>query len=119
MAIENIYKFPALTEEELRYVKRQEAEFFEFFGEGLKCKLPLWRRVGMALQSLAVEKLGGFRFGYKNKSEAIEHHLKACKYDPSKAEPSIFRKAAGLEKCKCVEWSCDYCSYVAAVNSKE
>ncbi len=97
MSIKNIYKFPPLIEEELRWFKRQEAELFEFFGEKLKYKIPLWRRVGMALQSLAVEKFGGVYFGYINKSEAIKHHLKACKYDPSKTDHSIFRKAVGLE----------------------
>ncbi len=97
MAIKNIYKFPSLTEEELRYFKKQEVKFFEEFGEGWKSKTPLWRRVGMALHSLAVEKFGGFYFRSINKSEAIEHHIKACKYDPSKIELSIFRKAVGLE----------------------
>lgn len=91
------YKFPRLTKEEWKFFLKEEV-----FSKKLRNKYGLWRslyrRIGQSLQTLAVAKLVG---GYKgitrvNKKEALEHHLKACRYYPKNVFHSRFRKAVGL-----------------------
>ncbi len=94
----NISILPRLTKEERRFFLKEEI----FYKETLRNKYGIWRpiyrRIGESLQTLAVAKFVG---GYKgitrvNKKEALEHHLKACKYYPRNAFHSRFRKAVGL-----------------------
>jgi len=90
------YKLPRLTKEEFRFFLKINTEFFKRFN----LNLPLYKKIASALQTLAVAKLVGRGYqGIKdtNKEEAIEHHLKACKYNPyiAVSHPN-FRKAAGL-----------------------
>lgn len=87
-------KFPYLTKEEWTFFKRNEVEFFGRYN--LTLAMPLVRRVGSSLHTLAVNKLhgaGGFEI---NKEEAIEHHLKACRFWPHYYDMIEFRKRAGL-----------------------
>ena len=92
--IKNNNELPHLTKEEFAFFKKQEVDFYERYSlQGIR---PLYRRVASALHSLAVAKLCGVYGFEKNKSEAIEHHLKACKYDRSKAYLQTFRKQTGL-----------------------
>ena len=93
------FKIPRLTTEEVNFFLKEE----DFYNKKLRYKynlwLPLYRRVGMALQSLAVAKLIG---GYKgiekvNKKDAIDHHIKACLCYPETAlNHSEFRKGTVL-----------------------
>lgn len=96
------YKFPRLTKEEFEFFKKKDREFFKRFN----LKWPLYKKIGSALQTLAVAKLvGGYQGIYvANKEEAIQHHLKACKYSPCIAcQNPNFRKESGLlvyERCE-------------------
>src|SRR3989338_5642093 len=93
-------KLPVLTKEEWSFYKKHDAEFFKRYNLQ---NVPSRKKIPYALQSLALLKLMG-RDGYKqNKEEAIQHHLKACAYDPQKVCLSEFRRATGLpihEGCK-------------------
>lgn len=95
---ENIQKLPRLTKEEMAFFKKKNNDFFKKYN--LDWKIPLHKRMADALQTLAVAKFVGV--GYhgitiKDEKEAIEHHLKACTYDPTIAfRASIFRKNTGL-----------------------
>lgn len=89
------YKFPRLTKEEFEFFKKQDREFFKRFN----LERPLYKKIGSALHTLAVAKLvGGYQgINIANKEEAIQHHLKACVYDPSIIYKfPIFRKEASL-----------------------
>jgi len=90
------YKLPRLSKEEFRFFLKINAEFFKKFN----LNWPLYKKIANALQTLAVAKLVGRGYqGIKeaNKQEAIEHHLKACKYNPNIAvSHPKFRKEAGL-----------------------
>ena len=94
-------KFPALTKEEWIFYKRHDAEFFKRYKFQ---HVPLYNKIASSLHTLAINKLLAIKGFTENRDEAIQHHLKACKYDPHKAcvAPS-FRKRAGLkliEDCK-------------------
>lgn len=93
-------QFPALTKEELSFYERHDAEFFRRYN----LHISLHRKIASALHTLAINKLLGIKGFEQNRGEAVQHHLKACEYDPHKAcaAPS-FRKAVGLrmiEDCK-------------------
>lgn len=96
------YQFPRLTREELEFFKKKDGEFFKQFN----LEWPLYKKIGNALQTLAVAKLiGGYQGIYiVNKEEAIQHHLKACVYNPSIIYKfPIFKKEASLlvyERCE-------------------
>lgn len=90
-------KFPRLTKGEMNFFKKKDNDFFKKYG--LNQKMPLYKRIASALQTLAAAKLvGGWQgITIKNKNEAIKHHLKACKYDPCiTCRHPRFRKEAGL-----------------------
>lgn len=78
----------------------RDAEFFKHFN----LQWPLWRKIASALQTLAAAKLVGRGWqgiDIKDKRKAIEHHLKACFYDPEIAyKYPKFRKMAGLSVYK-------------------
>jgi hypothetical protein len=81
--------FPKLTKEEIDSLKRQNRIYFKKYKIN---HMPLYRKISMSLQTLAVKKLlGGKRVA------AIKHHFKACIYYPEIGLhcPS-FRKQAGL-----------------------
>jgi hypothetical protein len=97
--IQDFFKCPRLTKEERDFFLKRES-FFKKLNVNLWA-WPLRERIGNALQSLAVVKLvgGGWEITLDevNKEEAIEHHIKACFYNPSVAFRSpTFRKEAGL-----------------------
>ena len=100
--LEDFFKCPRLTEEEFEFFKNKDKEFFKRYN----LVRPLRKKIASALQTLAVAKLVG---GYQgideiNKEEAVEHHIKACFYDPSTAFRSPrFRKEAGLPVYKEIE----------------
>lgn len=92
----NISTLPRLTKEERKFFLKEEV-----FNKKLRNEYGLWRplyrRIGQSLQTLAVAKLvGGKGITRVNKKEALEHHLKACKYYPMNAFHPLFRKAVGL-----------------------
>lgn len=89
-------KFPRLTKEELEFFKIRDRGFFKKYNLNWRGKWPLQRRIAQSLQTLAVKEILGF-YGSRNKKEAVEHHLKACKYDPRIAcRYPHFRRMAGL-----------------------
>lgn len=96
-------KLPALTKEERSFYGRYNAEFFRRYN----LHISLHRKIASALHALAINKLLGIKEFEKNKDEAVQHHLKACEYDPHKAcvAPS-FRKSVGL---KVIE-ACEACT---------
>lgn len=97
---ENIQKLPRLTKEEIAFFLRKDAEFFKHFN----LQWPLWRKIASALQTLATAKLVGKGWqgiDARNEREAVEHHLKACLYDPEITNKyPKFRKMAGLPVCR-------------------
>lgn len=86
-------KFPYLTKEEWAFFKRNDAEFFGRYN--LVLALPLVRRIGSSLYTLAVNKMCGDKGFEINKKEAINHHLKACQFWSDYSNMIEFRKKAG------------------------
>ena len=88
---------PNLTEEERKFFEAYNDAFFKKYG--LAEKKSLESRVASSLQSLSICKLFGYNGFTKNKEEAIQHHLKACKYDSTTAANSPYlRRELGLDK---------------------
>ena len=96
-------KFPALTKEEWSFYGWHDADFFKRYKFQ---NVPLYKKIASALHKLAINKLLGIKRFEKNRDEALQHHLKACEYNPHKAcaAPS-FRKSFGL---KVIE-NCEVC----------
>jgi len=100
--LEKFFKCPRLTKEEFEFFKKKDKEFFRRFN----IQRSLRKKIASALHTLAVAKLVG---GYQgidevNKEEAVEHHIKACFYDPTIAfRFPTFRKEAGLPAYKVIE----------------
>jgi len=88
------YKLPRLTEEEFDYFIKHEKDFAEkMHTKGAKF---LRKRLGMALQNLAVNKLIGLD-GYEiDRPRAVLHHLNACDYYPPIEKYLVFRRLTGL-----------------------
>lgn len=87
--------YPKLTKEEMEYFIYWRSN--DTVGKILKHKMPLWRSIAMALNSLATSKVLGVRGFSINKEEGKAHHLKACCYEPEAIykHPKI-RKDLGL-----------------------
>ncbi|MBU4274655.1 hypothetical protein KKE19_02475 [Patescibacteria group bacterium] len=96
--MKQVFKIYKLTEEERIFFKKEENSFWKRWN--LHYQTPLYKRIAVALQSLAVAKFVGRGYkgiNIKNEKEAIKHHLKACKYDSSTTNRcSFFRKQVGL-----------------------
>lgn len=94
------YQFPWLTKEEFEFFKWKDVSFWKKYN----VNWTIQRKIASALEELAVKKLLGYGGFEENKEEAIEHHLKACRYSPSLAcSRPAFRREAGLlvyERCE-------------------
>jgi len=95
-------KLPRLTKEEFEFFKKKDREFFKRFN----LQWPLRKRIASALHTLAVAKLirGYQGIDEIHKEEALEHHIKACFYDPCIVfRFPKFREEAGLPTHKSIE----------------
>ena len=91
--LDNFFKCLRLTQEEWDYYWKTDRKFWKKYNLQYLPNWPLRKKIAMALQELAVNKL----VKEANKKEAIEHHLKACSYDPDIAfRRPCFRKEVGL-----------------------
>lgn len=93
-------RLPTLTKEEWAFFHKQETKFFRRYN--LHKVIPLWRRIGMALHTLAVSEACGVE---KNQAGALNHYQKACQYFPHmRCSTPEFRKSTGLtliSSCVC------------------
>src|SRR3989344_3896338 len=97
-------KLPVLTKEEWSVYKKHDAEFFRRYNFQ---HVPLYKKIASALHTLAINKLLAINGVTESRDEALQHHLKACEYNPHKAcaAPS-FRKSFGLRVLE----NCEVCN---------